>query len=99
MTAMVGQQVQAAATLVARPDVIFADEPTGNLDSRAGAEVLNFLRNSVREHGQTIVMVTHDPTAAAYADGVAFLADGQIVSERIEPTADTVLDTPTETAA
>ncbi|MBL6277966.1 ABC transporter ATP-binding protein [Micromonospora fiedleri] len=87
------QRVACARALVARPEVIFADEPTGNLDSRAGAEVLNFLRNSVREHGQTIVMVTHDPTAAAYADRVVFLADGQIVSELIEPTADTVLDT------
>ncbi|GAB3189812.1 putative ABC transport system ATP-binding protein [Micromonospora palomenae] len=87
------QRVACARALVARPEVIFADEPTGNLDSRSGAEVLNFLRNSVRQHGQTIVMVTHDPTAAAYADRVIFLADGQIVSELIEPTADTVLDT------
>ncbi|WP_285791824.1 ABC transporter ATP-binding protein [Micromonospora sp. NBRC 101691] len=87
------QRVACARALVSRPDVIFADEPTGNLDSRSGAEVLRFLRNSVREHGQTIVMVTHDPTAAAYADRVVFLADGQIVSELIEPTADTVLDT------
>ncbi|SIR60090.1 ABC transporter ATP-binding protein [Micromonospora avicenniae] len=87
------QRVACARALVSRPEVIFADEPTGNLDSRAGAEVLNFLRNSVREHGQTIVMVTHDPTAAAYADRVVFLADGQIVSELIEPTAETVLDT------
>ncbi|MEE3922215.1 ABC transporter ATP-binding protein [Micromonospora sp. BRA006-A] len=74
------QRVACARALVARPEVIFADEPTGNLDSRSGAEVLKFLRNSVREHGQTIVMVTHDPTAAAYADRVVFLADGQIVS-------------------
>ncbi|MBB5826284.1 ABC transporter ATP-binding protein [Micromonospora carbonacea] len=87
------QRVACARALVARPEVIFADEPTGNLDSRSGAEVLSFLRNSVREHGQTIVMVTHDPTAAAYADRVVFLADGEIVSELIEPTADTVLDT------
>lgn len=87
------QRVACARALVSRPQVIFADEPTGNLDSRAGAEVLKFLRNSVREHGQTIVMVTHDPTAAAYADRVVFLADGQIVSELIEPTAETVLDT------
>lgn len=87
------QRVACARALVARPEVIFADEPTGNLDSRSGAEVLKFLRNSVREHGQTIVMVTHDPTAAAYADRVVFLADGQIVSELIEPTAETVLDT------
>ncbi|WP_018255949.1 ABC transporter ATP-binding protein [Salinispora mooreana] len=87
------QRVACARALVSRPQVIFADEPTGNLDSRAGAEVLKFLRRSVREHGQTIVMVTHDPTAAAYADRVVFLADGQIVSELIEPTAETVLDT------
>jgi putative ABC transport system ATP-binding protein len=87
------QRVACARALVSRPEVIFADEPTGNLDSRSSAEVLNFLRNSVREHGQTIVMVTHDPTAAAYADRVVFLADGEIVSELIEPTADTVLDT------
>ncbi len=87
------QRVACARALVSRPQVIFADEPTGNLDSRAGAEVLKFLRNSVREHGQTIVMVTHDPTAAAFADRVVFLADGQIVSELIEPTAETVLDT------
>ncbi|HEY8479800.1 MAG TPA: ABC transporter ATP-binding protein, partial [Spirillospora sp.] len=67
-------------------------EPTGNLDSRAGAEVLGFLRSSVREMGQTIVMVTHDPVAAAYADRVVFLRDGQIVSEIYQPTPDTVLD-------
>ena len=79
------QRVACARALVARPEVIFADEPTGNLDSRSGAEVLGFLRNSVREHGQTIVMVTHDPTAASYADRVVFLADGQIVTELIEP--------------
>jgi putative ABC transport system ATP-binding protein len=87
------QRVACARALVSRPDVIFADEPTGNLDSRSGAEVLSFLRNSVREHGQTIVMVTHDPVAASYADRVVFLADGEIVSELADPTADTVLDT------
>nr|MDT0657555.1 ABC transporter ATP-binding protein [Micromonospora sp. DSM 115978] len=87
------QRVACARALVARPQVIFADEPTGNLDSRSGAEVLGFLRNSVRDHHQTIVMVTHDPVAAAYADRVIFLADGQIVSELVEPTAETVLDT------
>ena len=65
--------------------MIFADEPTGNLDSRSGAEVLSFLRDSVREHGQTIVMVTHDPVAAGYADRVVFLADGEIVSELDRP--------------
>jgi putative ABC transport system ATP-binding protein len=87
------QRVACARALVSRPDVVFADEPTGNLDSRSGAEVLGFLRNSVREYGQTIVMVTHDPNAASYADRVVFLADGQIVTELTEPTADTVLDT------
>jgi putative ABC transport system ATP-binding protein len=87
------QRVACARALVSKPDVIFADEPTGNLDSRSGAEVLGFLRNSVREHGQTIVMVTHDPVAASYADRVVFLADGQIVSELLGPTSETVLDT------
>jgi putative ABC transport system ATP-binding protein len=86
------QRVACARALVSRPDVIFADEPTGNLDSRSGAEVLSFLRNSVREYGQTIVMVTHDPVAASYADRVIFLADGKIVDELRDPTADTVLD-------
>ncbi|WP_243725726.1 ABC transporter ATP-binding protein [Actinomadura rubrisoli] len=86
------QRVACARALVARPDVIFADEPTGNLDSRSGAEVLSFLRSSVREMGQTIVMVTHDPVAASYADRVVFLRDGQIVSEIVQPTPDTVLD-------
>ena len=87
------QRVACARALVARPEVIFADEPTGNLDSRSGAQVLSFLRNSVEEYGQTIVMVTHDPAAAAYADRVVFLADGHIVDELIGPTADAVLDT------
>ena len=87
------QRVACARALVSRPEVIFADEPTGNLDSRAGAEVLAFLRDSVRAHGQTIVMVTHDPVAASYADRVVFLADGAIVSELAGPTAETVLDT------
>ncbi|MDL4774023.1 ABC transporter ATP-binding protein [Actinomadura xylanilytica] len=86
------QRVACARALVSRPEVIFADEPTGNLDSRAGAEVLAFLRSSVREMGQTIVMVTHDPVAAAYADRVVFLRDGLIVTELFEPTPDTVLD-------
>ena len=72
--------------------MIFADEPTGNLDSRSGAEVLGFLQRSVREFGQTIVMVTHDPNAASYADRVIFLADGHIVDEMHTPTADDVLD-------
>ncbi|GIG95164.1 ABC transporter ATP-binding protein [Plantactinospora mayteni] len=87
------QRVACARALASRPDVIFADEPTGNLDSRAGAEVLGFLRRSVAEYQQTIVMVTHDPVAASYAGRVIFLADGQIVSELIEPTPETVLDT------
>ncbi|MEV6300434.1 ABC transporter ATP-binding protein [Actinoplanes sp. NPDC051861] len=87
------QRVACARALMGRPDVIFADEPTGNLDSRSGAEVLGFLRDSVREHGQTIVMVTHDPVAASYADRVVFLADGAIVDELANPTAETVLDT------
>jgi putative ABC transport system ATP-binding protein len=87
------QRVACARALVARPEVVFADEPTGNLDSRSGAEVLAFLRRSVQEYGQTIVMVTHDPVAASYADRVVFLADGSIVSELFEPTPESVLDT------
>jgi putative ABC transport system ATP-binding protein len=87
------QRVACARALIARPEVVFADEPTGNLDSRSGAEVLGFLRNSVREYGQTIVMVTHDAGAASYADRVIFLADGQLVTELAAPTADAVLDT------
>ena len=86
------QRVAAARALASRPQIIFADEPTGNLDSRAGAEVLQFLRRSVDEFEQTIVMVTHDPTAASYADHVLFLADGLIVDTMDEPTADRVLD-------
>ncbi|MES4906689.1 MULTISPECIES: ABC transporter ATP-binding protein [unclassified Streptomyces] len=86
------QRVAVARALAAKPEIIFADEPTGNLDSRAGAEVLGFLRNSVRELGQTVVMVTHDPVAAAYADRVVFLADGRIVDELRDPTAEAVLD-------
>src|SRR5687767_5381980 len=86
------QRVACARALVARPEVIFADEPTGNLDSKSGTDVLNFLRDSVRQHGQTIVMVTHDPNAASYADRVVFLADGEIVDEILSPTADSVLD-------
>jgi len=87
------QRVACARALVSRPDVVFADEPTGNLDSRSGAEVLGFLRRSVRQFGQTIVMVTHDPNAASYADRVIFLADGAVVTELAEPTADAVLET------
>jgi len=86
------QRVACARALVSRPDVVFADEPTGNLDSKSGAEVLSFLRSSVREHGQTIVMVTHDPVAASYTDRVIFLADGEIVQELDSPTPETVLE-------
>jgi putative ABC transport system ATP-binding protein len=86
------QRVACARALMSRPDVIFADEPTGNLDSHAGAEILSFLRDSVREHGQTIVMVTHDPVAASYTDRVIFLADGEIVAELDSPTPETVLE-------
>lgn len=86
------QRVAVARALVSRPAIIFGDEPTGNLDSRAGAEVLGFLRDSVRELGQTVVMVTHDPVAAAYADRVIFLSDGRLVDEMAQPTADRVLD-------
>ncbi|SEO83702.1 ABC transporter ATP-binding protein [Trujillonella endophytica] len=86
------QRVACARALAGRPDIVFADEPTGNLDSRSGADVLDFLRRSVREMGQTVVMVTHDPMAASYADRVLFLADGRIVDEMLEPTADRVLE-------
>jgi putative ABC transport system ATP-binding protein len=86
------QRVALARALVSRPEVVFADEPTGNLDSRSGAEVLTFLRDSVRDLGQTIVMVTHDPGAAAYADRVVLLADGRIAGEVHEPTRATVTD-------
>jgi putative ABC transport system ATP-binding protein len=85
------QRVACARALVSRPAVVFADEPTGNLDSRSGAEVLGLLSASVRELGQTIVMVTHDPVAAAYANRVVLLADGRLVDEIVRPTADTVL--------
>ncbi|WP_370327493.1 ABC transporter ATP-binding protein [Euzebya sp.] len=87
------QRVAVARALAGRPDIVFADEPPGNLDSRSGAEVLRFMRRSVDEHGQTIVMVTHDPTAAAHADRVVFLADGRLVGELTDPTAEAVLDT------
>ena len=86
------QRVACARALVSRPEVVFADEPTGNLDSRSSADVLGFLHRSVRDFGQTVVMVTHDPTAASYADRVVFLADGRLVSELLDPTADSVLD-------
>ncbi|WP_235855088.1 ABC transporter ATP-binding protein [Nonomuraea aridisoli] len=87
------QRVAVARALIGKPQVIFADEPTGNLDSRSGAEILSFLRTSVRELGQTIVMVTHDPVAASYADRVVFLRDGELVTEVAAPTPETVLDT------
>ena len=87
------QRVAVARALVSRPTIVFADEPTGNLDSRSGAEVLELLRRSVREHGQTIVMVTHDPVAAAYTDRVIFLADGRVVDELRNPDRDKVLAT------
>jgi putative ABC transport system ATP-binding protein len=86
------QRIACARALIRRPELIFADEPTGNLDSRSSAELLTFLRRSVTEHGQSIVMVTHDPRAAAYADRVVFLADGTLVGELSSPTADTVLE-------
>ena len=81
-----------ARALASQPQIIFADEPTGNLDSRTGAEILSFMRTAVREFGQTIVMVTHDPVAASYADRAVFLADGHIVDEIDDPTAAAVLD-------
>ncbi len=86
------QRVAVARALVARPEVVFADEPTGNLDSRSGAEVLAFLRRSVDDMGQTVVMVTHDAVAAAYADRVLFLADGKVVGDLVAPTSQRVLD-------
>ncbi len=87
------QRVACARALVSRPAIVFADEPTGNLDSVASAEVLSFLRRTVDEFDQTVVMVTHDPLAAAYTDRVVFLADGRVVDELSRPTADTVLET------
>ncbi|HXO09294.1 MAG TPA: ABC transporter ATP-binding protein [Solirubrobacteraceae bacterium] len=86
------QRTACARALLGRPELIFADEPTGNLDSNASAEVLTFLRRAVTDHGQTIVIVTHDPVAAAYADLVVFLADGAVVGELVSPTAATVLE-------
>jgi len=86
------QRVAVARAMASQPTIIFADEPTGNLDSRTGAEILAFMRLAVRELGQTIVMVTHDPNAASYADRVIFLADGKVVDEMLEPTAERVLD-------
>jgi putative ABC transport system ATP-binding protein len=86
------QRVAAARALASKPEIVFADEPTGALDSKSGAELLGFLRQAVTELGQTVVMVTHDPAAACYADRVIFLADGHIVDEMRSPTADQVLD-------
>ncbi|MFJ8040929.1 ABC transporter ATP-binding protein [Kitasatospora sp. NPDC096147] len=86
------QRVAVARALASRPEIVFADEPTGNLDSRSGAEVLGLLRDSVRELGQTVVMVTHDPVAAAHADRVVFLADGRLTDELRAPTAEGVLE-------
>jgi putative ABC transport system ATP-binding protein len=87
------QRVAVARALLSRPAIVFADEPTGNLDSGSSAELLDFLRRAVDEMGQTIVMVTHDPGAAAHADAVVFLADGRIVDHMTDPTAERVLDT------
>jgi putative ABC transport system ATP-binding protein len=86
------QRVAVARALASRPEIVFADEPTGNLDSRSGGEILRFMRHAVSDLGQTIVMVTHDPNAAAHADRVVFLADGRIVDEMVEPTAAGVFD-------
>jgi putative ABC transport system ATP-binding protein len=86
------QRVAVARALASRPQVIFADEPTGNLDSKASAEILEFMRQAVTELGQTIVMVTHDPVAAGYSDRVVFLADGRIVDELEDPTAESVIE-------
>ena len=85
------QRVAVGRALIARPELVFADEPTGNLDSRSGAAVLTFLREATRSLGQTIVMVTHDPVAASYADRVVFLTDGRVVDELADPTAESVL--------
>jgi putative ABC transport system ATP-binding protein len=86
------QRVAGARALVSRPEIVFADEPTGNLDSRSGHEILGFLRSAVNEHGQTIVMVTHDASAASFADRIVFLGDGKVVDEMLEPTTRRILD-------
>ena len=86
------QRVACARALVSQPSIVFADEPTGNLDSTSSAEVLGFLRRSVDEFGQTVVMVTHDPVAASYTDRILFLADGKIVDELRDPDRDTILE-------
>ncbi len=86
------QRVAAARAMVSRPAIVFADEPSGNLDSKSGAELLGFMRHAVDEYGQTIVMVTHDPNGAAYADRIVFLADGRLAGELLDPTADLVFE-------
>jgi putative ABC transport system ATP-binding protein len=86
------QRVAGARALVTRPEIVFADEPTGNLDSKASQEILTFLRSAVKDHGQTIVMVTHDASAASFADRIVFLGDGRVVDEMVEPTTDRILD-------
>jgi len=86
------QRVAGARALMSRPEIVYADEPTGNLDSRSGAELLAFLRSAVDDHGQTIVMVTHDASAASHADRIVFLGDGRVVDEMLAPTIDRVLD-------
>jgi putative ABC transport system ATP-binding protein len=86
------QRVAGARALVTRPEIVFADEPTGNLDSKASQEILTFLRSAVKDHGQTIVMVTHDASAASFADRIVFLGDGRVVDEMMEPTTDRILD-------
>jgi putative ABC transport system ATP-binding protein len=86
------QRVAVARAMASRPQIIFGDEPTGNLDSRTGTEILKFMRSAVDDHHQTIIMVTHDPVAASYADRIIFLGDGKVVDEMIDPTAERVLD-------
>jgi putative ABC transport system ATP-binding protein len=86
------QRVAGARALLSKPEIVYADEPTGNLDSRSGHELLTFLRSAVKDHGQTIVMVTHDASAASFADRIVFLADGRIVDEMLEPTTERILD-------
>ena len=86
------QRVASARALVTRPEIVFADEPTGNLDSKSGNEILTFLRSAVKEHDQTIVMVTHDAAAASFADRIVFLGDGEVVDEMLEPTTERILD-------
>jgi putative ABC transport system ATP-binding protein len=86
------QRVAVARALASRPQIIFADEPTGNLDSVTGQEILSFMRDAVKQFGQTIVMVTHDPGAAAYADRVVFLADGRIVHDMVDPDVDSIME-------